>query len=116
TSAGEDGKLVFWDAQSGGTVRSVAAHTGAIYSVCFSPDGKRVATAGRDRTVKVWAVGEPAGRRPAQAPPGPKEIEALWDDLAGADAGRAYRAILTLRSEERRVGKECRSRVAAEWL
>jgi WD40 repeat protein len=95
-SAGEDGKLVLWDAHSGGAIRSVAAHTGAIYSVCFSPDGKRVATAGRDRTVKVWTVEEVVGRRPAQAPLGPKEREALWDDLAGADAARAYRAILTL--------------------
>ncbi|MBI1917075.1 MAG: PD40 domain-containing protein [Planctomycetes bacterium] len=95
-SAGEDGKLAFWDAHSGDAVRSVAAHTGAIYSVCFSPDGKRVATAGRDRTIKVWTVGAPPGPRPGQAVPGPKEIEALWDELAGADAARAYRAIWAL--------------------
>jgi len=95
-SAAADGSLKFWDALGGLEVRSVPAHNGLVYSVAFSPDGKRVATAGRDRTVKVWDTSFAAGPRPGQAPPGAKEVEALWGDLAGADASRAYRAILTL--------------------
>src|SRR5262249_30755152 len=31
-----------------------AAHADVIYDLAFSPDGKRLATAGYDRLVKVW--------------------------------------------------------------
>src|SRR5262249_53998130 len=29
-------------------------HTGSVLSVCFSPDGKRIASGSHDKTVKVW--------------------------------------------------------------
>ena len=36
-------------------------HTDAVYAVAYSPDGTRLASAGGDRTVKVWDV--PTGKR-----------------------------------------------------
>tara|TARA_B100001123_G_scaffold48600_2_gene49463 strand:- start:127 stop:3696 length:3570 start_codon:yes stop_codon:yes gene_type:complete len=33
---------------------SLAGHTGRIYCVCFSPDGKRIVSGSRDNTLKVW--------------------------------------------------------------
>ena len=33
---------------------SLKEHTGMVESVAFRPDGKRIASADRDRTVKVW--------------------------------------------------------------
>jgi WD40 repeat protein/tRNA A-37 threonylcarbamoyl transferase component Bud32 len=33
---------------------TLKGHTGAVLSVCWSPDGRRLASAGRDGTIKVW--------------------------------------------------------------
>ena len=62
-------------------------HTALIYHLAFSPDGKLLATAGFDNVVKLWEW--PSG----------KEVRTLT-----GHTGPVYR------SEERRVGKECRSR------
>ena len=33
---------------------ALQGHTGMVYSVAFSPDGKRVLTGSRDNTARVW--------------------------------------------------------------
>ena len=55
-SAGEDSTVKVWDSHTGALVRSFRGHTGLVSSVAFSPDGRRLISGSRDRTVKVWDV------------------------------------------------------------
>ena len=55
-TAGADGRIRIWE-EAGDTLRdvvSIDAHKGAVYRLEASPDGLRVASASRDRTVAVW--------------------------------------------------------------
>jgi WD40 repeat protein len=47
--------LNFWDVQKGALLRSRAG-AGAIKTMKFSPDGKRLATGGNDNSVRLWDV------------------------------------------------------------
>jgi len=46
----------YWDRQARSAV-TLKGHAGAVHSVAFSPDGKRIVSGSGDRTVKVWDAG-----------------------------------------------------------
>lgn len=52
----KSGELKLWDAASGQPIRSFTGHTDLVASAAFSPDGKKIVSGGRDRTLKVWDV------------------------------------------------------------
>jgi WD40 repeat protein/serine/threonine protein kinase len=48
------GDLTLWDPETGQRSGNLVGHTSAIWSLAFTPDGKRLASGGRDMTVKLW--------------------------------------------------------------
>ena len=42
------------DAATDRVLTTLRGHTGPIWCTTFSPDGKRIATAGHDQTIKIW--------------------------------------------------------------
>jgi WD40 repeat protein len=52
-SSSEDGTVRLWEMQNGSQVKNWGAHGGGTLSVDFTHDG-RLASAGRDKTAKVW--------------------------------------------------------------
>jgi WD40 repeat protein/serine/threonine protein kinase len=60
-SAGMDGAIRLWDAQTFAPVATLADHRGGVHSLAFTPDGQRLASAGSEGVIRVWDV---ATRRP----------------------------------------------------
>ncbi|KAF3932703.1 hypothetical protein ABW19_dt0203724 [Dactylella cylindrospora] len=61
-AAFDNGSIQKWEWRMGGTAHSylkkISAHNGPVFSIDWHPDGKHVASGGRDKTIKVWDFGE----------------------------------------------------------
>jgi WD40 repeat protein/serine/threonine protein kinase len=67
------GEVIVWDAANGDALLDLDGHAGQVWSADFSPDGRWIATAAWDGTVRVWSGDDgrplaepirPGGRRP----------------------------------------------------
>jgi RNA polymerase sigma factor (sigma-70 family) len=93
-TGGEDGRVRLWDAATGREEKRLDGHHAAVLALAFSADGRTLVTGSVDTTVLIWDVTDLAGRgKRAPTELTAAERAGLWDDLAGADAARAYTAV-----------------------
>jgi WD40 repeat protein len=95
----QDGGIRVLDAGTGRVVRDIAGHEEVVLSLALSPDGKTLASGSADGTVLMWdvnAISQPLP--PAKPNVIGKQLEALWNALADADAAKAYQAMHQLAS------------------
>jgi WD40 repeat protein len=82
-----------WDVIAERKLYRLQAPGGCFTALALAPDGRRLATAMWDTSILIWdldRLGVTAGREPETVHP--RNVEHLWDDLAGADAASAFRA------------------------
>ncbi|MFN0136183.1 MAG: protein kinase domain-containing protein, partial [Phycisphaerae bacterium] len=46
--------VIIWDVATGAKLRTLTGHIGEVFDVRFSPDGERIASAGRDGSIRIW--------------------------------------------------------------
>jgi hypothetical protein len=102
--AGRDGTFRLWDLATDTEMRRVPAHPGWISSLAFSSDGVILASGSFDTSILVWDTSDLVQQRARQKTTlTSKELSALWETLASADADKAYRAIWNLSEAPQQV-------------
>lgn len=56
-TGGDDNSVYAFDLNTGDIIYQIKEHFGSVMTIAFSRDGKFMATGSRDRTVKLWSVG-----------------------------------------------------------
>src|SRR5262249_38306632 len=93
-AAADSSTIHLWELATGKERSRFTGHRARILALAFSPNGRRLAPGGPDRTALVWGItGVSPDGKWSSRDVRPGEIERLWADLGGTDGVRAYRAL-----------------------
>jgi WD40 repeat protein len=93
--------VALWDAASGERLSDLPGHASGVTAAAFAPDGTRVYTVGKDRTLRVW---DPAtGRELLRAPAEPALSLAVSADGANLFAAAADGTVRILNAQTGKV-------------
>jgi hypothetical protein len=67
-TASIDGTAGLWDARTGFLLSTALKHQALVEHAQFSPDGRRIATASFDYTVRIWEIAQAGAAAPAWLP------------------------------------------------
>jgi dipeptidyl aminopeptidase/acylaminoacyl peptidase len=97
---GPDRSVRAWDVVAGKDIGQLQGHEGRIETVAFSADGKIIASGSTDTTVLLWDAASLKKNltKPQRIELPAADVEPLWKDLAGEDAAKALKSLLTLAS------------------
>jgi WD40 repeat protein len=96
-SGGEDRTVRLWDVTTGKKQGRLRGHRASVASLAFRADGRALVSGSEDTTALVWDLTRVLKKGPARpGKPSPRELEALWTDLAGDDAAMAHRSLWKL--------------------
>jgi WD40 repeat protein len=85
-TVGGDDMPRLWDVKTGRLLAVLEGHQGSVFGVSYCSDGKRIATASADNTVRIWD----ADRRTAIATL--EGVAPMWDAAFSADGERLVTA------------------------
>jgi WD40 repeat protein len=92
-SGSVDQTIKLWEVSSGRLIRSLEGHSGHVYSVAFSPDGKMLASGDLDQTIKLWEVSSGRLIRSLEGHSGPVHSVAFSPDGKMLASGGSDQAI-----------------------
>jgi hypothetical protein len=96
-AAGGGGVQVYlWDTRTGKRLGVLDGHNSWVMALAFAPDGKSLASASNDTTVLLWDLARFRRDHGVPARLTAADVEKYWEDLASAEASRAYQAMIAL--------------------
>jgi hypothetical protein len=121
-----DSTIRLWQLPGGKPAHIFKGHRDWVLSVNFFHSGNKLASSGLDTTGVIWEMPAALLKKPMPANLKPAELTQLWEDLASADARKAFQAISSLVAAENQaaafLAKQLKPTVApdaqkvAQWI